>query len=50
MLYFDVEEFLFSGKIKEEKRILKKVKDKGVESLTKEEKKKYQEILKKIVL
>ena len=50
MLYFDIDSILHPEKRKEEKRILKKAKEKGVESLTDEEKKIYQNVIKKMLL
>jgi hypothetical protein len=50
MLYFVLERILFPQKHKEEKRILQKAKEKGVESLTEEEKIIYQEVRKRMFL
>lgn len=50
MLYFDIGRFLFPEKRKEEKRILQKAKEKGVDSLTKEEKKIYQDVTRRMFM
>lgn len=50
MVYFDLSRLFNPQKRKEEKRIIQKAKEKGVESLTEEEKKIYEELKKQIYL
>ena len=50
MLYFDIGRLLFPERRKEEKRILKKAKEKGVDSLTKEEKKVYEDVTRRMFM
>ena len=50
MFYLDLAQILLPQKKKEEKRILKKAKEKGIESLTEEEKIIYQEVIRRSFL
>ena len=50
MLYFDITSVLFPKKREEENKVLKKTKEKGLESITDEEKKIYQKVNERIIL
>lgn len=50
MVYLDLGRLLSPKIRKEEKRIIQKAKEKGIESLTEEERKIYQEALRRITL
>ena len=50
MLYFDITSIFFPKKREEENKVLKKAKEKGVESITDEEKKIYQKVIGRIIL
>ncbi|SET65260.1 hypothetical protein SAMN04487771_10306 [[Clostridium] aminophilum] len=50
MLNFDIDRLLFPERRKEEERILKKAKEKGVDSLTKEEKKIYEDLTRRMFM